>query len=474
MWTRREFAGWAPGLLMGARPSPPPWRERVRVFADTLLACGLDRLGPKETPAWAGVIDTHTWTVPVAGVPPPPGIRPGDRAVGGANLYHDTVTLRVFRALSGLTGDERYRRAARAYMAWFLQECRHPATGLLAWGEHLYYDFTRDAVAAERKSHEFLEWSPPWDLLWEIDPPAVTAAIAGLRYHHYRDEPGSLYNRHAWWDRPEHQPPGGQPWIRHSAHYAHAFAFLHAKTRERRWLDWAVGDAGIYWSRRDPRTGLTEGCIGDPRPASRQASLQTALLSYWLRKAGDLLPGQPLFRERARALIHACEKYGWNPERGGWYASVHLDGTPAGDALEQPWHFVYGGGTLLPYGRIAAYFAAVDGDREMLDAGRRVARLARETTIPDGASIQGLGVALNLALDLYAVDRDSPWLKDAERYAALACERFWRQDGRRGLFVRLAADPYYESKTGVGDVLAGLLRLDGELTGKRLRGDWTL
>lgn len=471
---RRHFVVCAPGLLFAARP-PARWLEIARRFADTLLACGLDRLGPKATPAWAGVIDTLSWTVPVADVPPPPGIRPNDRALGGANLYHDAVTLRVFHALSRRTGDRRYRRAADDYMRWFLAACPHPATGLLAWGEHLYYDFTRDAVAAERKHHEFLEWTPPWDLLWALDARAVASAIAGLRYHHFEDRPGALYNRHAWYDRPEHQPAtGSQPWIRHAGHFAHAFAFLHAKTGEPRWREWAVGDANIYWTRRHPRTGLTESCIGHPRPSSRLASAQMALLAYWLRKAGALLPEQPLLGESARALIRAWEQYGWNAPAGGWRKAVHVDGTPAGDELDPPWEFAYGGGTLLPYGRIAACFAAWDGDGVMLDTARRVALLARRTPFPEGASLQGLGIALNLALDLHALDAGGAWLQDAERYARMAVEMYWREDRARGLFVRVPGDPYYEAKTGAGEVAAGLLRLDGELAGRRLAGDWTL
>jgi hypothetical protein len=472
---RRSFALLAPGLLLARKTSPPVWLERTRIFADTLLRAGRDTVGPVRTPAWAGVIDTRNWTVPVAGVPPPPGIRPGDRALGGANLFHDSATLRVFLALSKRTGDARYARAAREYMRWFLSACRSPQNGLLAWGEHLYYDFTRDAVAVERKSHELLEWTPPWDLLWETDPRAVAGAIAGLRYHHFEDTPGSLYNRHAWFDRAEHQPrKGSQPWIKHSGLYAHAFAFLHAKTREKKWLDWAVGEAGIYWDRRHPVTGLTLGCIDDPRPTSKVASVQIALLAYWLRKAGQVLPAEPLFRERAGQFIHAWEKYGYDTKRRAWRSGVELDGTAFGNQTVDVWHFAYGESELLPYGRIAAYFAALDADRVMADTARRVALAARETPVPADASVEGVGLALNLALDLHALDRDPQWLRDAERYATLASERFWRQEGSSGLFVRLAGDPYYEAKTCAGSLAAGLLRLDGELRGRRLEGDWTL
>ncbi len=472
---RRELLGLALTLPQASRGTETPWLARTRMAADTLLDIGLDRYGQKPTPALAGVIDTRDWSVPRAGVPTAPGIRESDRAVGGANLYHDSATLRVFHALSHRTGEPRYRRAADEYMGWFLANCQSPETGLLAWGEHLYYDFFRDQVALERKNHELLEWSPPWDLLWAVNSKAVAAAIAGLRYHHFEDKPGALYNRHAGFAQAEHQKPErAQPWIKHSAEYAYSFAFLYARTGERRWLEWAIGDAGIYWERRHPKTGLTLSCIGDPRPGSKRASGQMALLAYWLRKAGELVPAEPLFRERARALIHAWESYGYDAARGGWRAGVEVDGTPVDAQLVAPWNFAYGEGELLPYGRVAAYFAAVDRDRRMLDTARRVARAAAAAEIPANASIEGLGHALNLVLDLHALEPRAGWLKEAERYAALAVERCWRQEGKHGLFVRLPGDPYYEAKTGVGFLLAGLLRLEGELRGRRLPGDWTL
>ena len=475
MMRRREFVALAPGLAAGAKKAETPWMEKVRVFADTLLRVGLDRCGAKETPAWAGVIDTRDWSVPRAGVPAAPGIRESDRAVGGANLYHDSTTLRVFGALTEATGEARYRRAADGYVRWFLENCQSPATGLLAWGEHLYYDFFRDGVAVERKNHELLEWSAPWDLLWAVNAKATARAIEGLKYHHFEDRPGTLYNRHAAWERAEHQrEKGAQPWIKHSAEYAYSWAFLYSKTGERRWLDWAVGEAGLYWDRRDGKTGLTLSCIGDPREGSKMASGGMAQLAYWLRKTAALAPRERVFRERARALVHAWEERAYDAGRGGWRTALWLNGTAAGDGLAAPWHFAYGENELLPYGRIAAYFAAVDGDAPMLDAARRVARAAAGTEVPGNASIEGLGIAVNLMMDLDGLEPRGGWRQQAERYARLAVERYWRQEGENGMFVRLPGDPYYEAKTGVGFLLAGLLRLDGAVTGKKVKGDWTL
>jgi hypothetical protein len=225
------------------------------------------------------------------------------------------VSLRVFHALAELTGDAKYMRAAREYASAFMRLTQNPATGLLGWGEHLYYDFYKDKVAAERRSHELIEWTPPWDLLWRENPEATAKAVAGIRYHYYENNPLALFNRHAYWDRAELQPPGGQPWIKHTGLYAYSFAFLYSKTREKTWRDWALGTGSLYWRHRDVTTNLTQGCIGDPRPTSAHSSVGTVYLAYWLLQAWRLMPEETELRDHAVALLDAFLKYHYDPER---------------------------------------------------------------------------------------------------------------------------------------------------------------
>ncbi len=451
------------------------WLRPVRTFADTLLDKGLDNYGPKRTPLWAGVMDARSLTVPRDGVPPPAGVRPHDRALGGSNLYHDAVTLQVFHVLTEVTGDPRYRKAARAYQSAFLDLAQNGETGLLAWGEHLYYDFFRDEVAIERRHHELLEWTPPWPLLWEVNPAAVERAIAGLRFHYYADDPAALYNRHADWARAVHQKPGGQPWIKHSGLYAYSFLFLYSKTKQQRWLDWALGAGDLYWRHRHPETGLTLSCIGDPRPGARSATSGMAYLAYWLHKASRLHPaGRPL-RDRAVAYLRAYARYFHDARQGGYRASLGLDGTPADGALLLPWRFAYGESSILPVGRVAAYFARHEKDPAFLEMARRIARIAEKTPVPDNASAEAIGFALNLNLDLYDLTREAGYLDAARGYARTALEKFWLEGPGGGLFIREAGDRFYEAKTGAGDIAAGLLRLHLRAAGLRDPGtyDWS-
>jgi len=443
----------------------------VRKFADVLLENGRDTYGPRKTALWCGVIDVDELAVPRATdkVPATPGVRAGDRAVGGCNLYHDGVTLRTFAALSRVTGDARYDAAAREYVRDYLALCRGPQTGLIAWGEHLYYDVHIDAVDEKRASHELIEWTAPWELLWEVDAKATAGAIAGIQYHFRGADPaaaGWLFNRHATWAKAEYQK-AGQPWIKHTGLYAHAFAVLYAKTGEEKWLRWAEGAGSLYWEHRNPKTDLAEGCLGDPRPESRHATLEgTSELCYWNLKAhhaarAAAAPRDTVLRERALTMLKAVAKHTWDDGTKSYRESVNTDGTPVAGAkagASNPWVFAYGSGGsgLLRFGRIAAYVAATEKDAQCLEMARRAHAAVAAFPVPEKFTPEEIGFAIALSLDVYDLTNEPACLEQAKRYADLALDKLVAPSG---LFRRLPGDRYYEAKLGAGDLAAALLRL---------------
>lgn len=475
---RKSFLAAGAGMALAAAtatrakaaPASSNYLGHVETFADTLLEKGRDTFGPRKTALWAAVIDTRTLSVPraAADVPSPPGTRPGDRAVGGSNLLHDVVTQRAFRVLSAVTGDKKYSAAANDYLHDTLRCAQNPLTGLLAWGEHTYYDLFADEGSVHDKYreqqfgglwHELLAWTPPWAELWAVDSARTARAIAGLRFHFHDPEGNSLFNRHAYWDRAQYQlPAASQPWIKHSGLYAHAFFFLHARTGEAEWLRRGRNIAALYWAHRNPKTDLTLGCIGDPRPNAQQASLGgTASLAYWLYKAYQACPSEKSLRTRALTLLKAYDRRGYDKTRDGYRAAVTLDGAPVekSDALSPTWASAYGEGSLPKFGRMAAYLAAAEKDTDCLEMARRVARLMRRDPLPQTYVAEPIGYALGLSLDLFDLTGETAYLSDARRYADLALAKLWRN----GLFTRQTDDPFYEAKLGTGDLVAGLLRL---------------
>jgi hypothetical protein len=110
-------------------------------------------------------------------------------------------------------------------------------------------------------------------------------------------------------------------------------------------------------------------------------------------------------------------------------------------------------------GRILAFFAKDLKEPRYREAADRIAVVAAQAAIPDKVSIANVAFALNLSLDLYDLTREKRHFVQAQEYAKVGMGRFWVQPGRYGLIVREPGDRYYESKTGAGDFVAGLLRL---------------
>jgi hypothetical protein len=312
-------------------------------------------------------------------------------------------------------------------------------------------------VAAERTNHELLEWTAPWELLWAVNPECTKREILGLQYHFHSADPSKdewLFNRHATWATADYQK-GGQPWIKHSGLYCHAYAFLAAKT-DGSTLKQAQGIGALYWNHRNPATGLMEGCLTDPRPTSRQATLSgTAQLAYYLLKAYQCRPEQAEWRERALTMLKTMDRYSYDAKKKAFADHLNADGTAVPEE-NNPWVFAYSSGSgLLRFGRVAAYAARTMKDKECLEIARRSAEAMRAFPIPEKFTPEEIGFALNLSLDLYDLTQDASHLTDARRYADAAVEKLMFN----GLVRRLPGDHFYEAKLGAGDLLAGLLRL---------------
>ena len=463
-------------LSLSARAQEPAnkYLHYVQTFADTLLSVGLDHYGPKKTSMWAAVIDARNLSVPIRNVPATEGVRESDRAVGGANYYHDVVTLQVFDRLSQLTDDSRYRQAAHNYSQDFLKHTQNPETGLLGWGEHLYYNFYTDTVAiAESRildqrayfimPHELIAWTPPWARLWAIDAARTQKAIEGLQYHFTGPDPQTnLFNRHAIWNKTAYQQVI-MPWIKHAALYAYSFGFLYQQTGDEQWKEksWQIGT--LYWNLRDHRTDLVFGCLyhaSEPEAGKNADLSNTLLYAYWLYKAGEVNESEDM-KQQAITLLKAYDQYGWNETEQMYYKELNLDGSPVENPQwATPWKVGYGTSSLLSLGRVAAYIASQQPSEEITRIARKALQVTNEQPLLERYNAQNLGEAINANLDVYELTQDREYLNHAERYANTAIEHLWKN----GLLVRQKDDDYYEAKLGTGDLLSGLLRLHLALT----------
>ncbi len=457
-----------------------PYLAVVRHFADTLLEKGRDTYGPRKTALWCGVISVDDYSVPQSAkdVPATAGVRDKDRSVGGCNLYQDVSSIHAFRNLSKIVGDDRYAQATRDYINDYFQVAQSPVTGQLAWGEHAYYDVFKDKVAGPA-IHELLEWTPPWEVLWEANPQATTREITALKYHFCAEDPatdGWMFNRHADLGKIKYEPTDfttrlrSMPWIKHSGLYAYSYAFLFKKTRnpDLKYRENGIGE--LYWNHRNPETNLVQSCLNTPASVEngQYSDMQNSLLCYFLLKTAHIDPSDSDARDHAMAMLKAVDHYHWDSATGHYREWVRTDGTPVVSAETEkyaaanPWGFSYGGGLIPCYGRIMAYAARTEKDATCRAAAIRVASILGAAPLPESFTPEEIGFGIQLNLDLYELTSEQPYLDDANRLGKIAVEKLYAN----GLFRRGPGEKYYEAKVGPGDLAEGLLRLSLRLDGK--------
>ncbi len=247
----------------------------VRTFADNVLRYGRDTYGPKQTPLFVdGLnVDTHepavwllpkknaeTWRMPREWIP--------------SNLASQQNLFRVLVALTELTGDARYKRAAIEAMRYAFDHLRHES-GLLFWGGHAAWDLVTDQPVGEGRTqgvagkHELKSSYPFYELMWEIDRTATRRFIEAFWANHILRWDILDMNRHGDYrplpERPwEHDYVGGPvpfagdglTFMLTGSDLFYAGAMLYHLTGDERPLVWAKRMGARYADVRHPRTGL--------------------------------------------------------------------------------------------------------------------------------------------------------------------------------------------------------------------------
>ncbi len=468
----------------GTSAPPDAYFGAAQQFVETLLDNGLDRYGATHTRMWAAALDARDLSVPRNDdqVPLLAGIRSQDRAVGGANLYHDLQTVKLARALSALTGRERYARAVTDYLTDVLRYTPSPHTGLLGWGEHLYWHFYDDVVTAsvsakgsKQMHHEYLAFTPPFELLWAIDSAATAAHIRGLKYHFVGPDPVNyLFSRHGPWTAERYNSRGEiMPWIKHTALYAYSFDFLIHRTGEQEWSRYAKKMENFFWLERNPVTNLVIPCLTHPKGQGigKMPNLtDTSHLCYWLYRAWEIDGKNKALRDHLFTMLYSAMEYAWDNRGGRYYWYLNLDGTPflnapgqpAGYSYLDPWNYAYGSSSLIEFGRMAAYIASREKDNaRLLEAVRRVTELTNGAEVPADFIAEHMANAIHINLCAYELLGERGYLDKARAFADTAL----RDLTLGGLFVRRKGDTFYEAKMGCGDLAFAMLRLSLDLRG---------
>jgi len=472
-----------------AAPSSAPtsFLARARTCVDLLREHGTDRYGETRSPILVSILDVETRTCPENPLPLDERwrvTRRERRNPAGANLVADQPLFDVMRLLADVTGDASYAAFARRSVGWYMKHLVDDK-GLFWWGWHRHYDVYRDVLDGHAGNHHEIHSTHRivWDLLWEVDKAAVRREIEACWKWHVIDKATGEINRHADGQR-------GCDFAMSAGAFIHAFAFLHAKTSEKVWLERARLLADYYWARRNKTTDLFpdrpnagKGRFdGSHFVTSITGPYCLALLEAWRLTQDDA------FRDQAVAYLKAYARYGVDAATGKFHGTLNLDGTAvpgprttSGYAMYEPrgaldlWEpYVFG--YQMPIYTAQAYVLAYEasGDAVLLETAKRFATWiaanlpprscdaaswyegwAKEYA-PHGAHAGKYGRTVSFFLHLWARTGEERYFALARRLAEVAVTSL----EANGLFRGHPAKPYYEAVDGVGFLLRALVQLD--------------
>lgn len=234
----------------------------VRAYVDAMLKHGRDVYGKVHSPLFAVTLDRKTMKLPSGEVlerlsklkRESWGIRPHDRMLTGANPMHDQNLYQVMIALSKVTGDPKYAGEANKTLAWFFQHCQSPTTGLMAWGEHIGWDFNAESIIDKPAgtTHEYFRPWVLWDRCFKLAPKPTAAFALGVWQHQIGDQATGNFSRHARYDK--HGPGTNSEYPRHGGFYIATWASAYRHTKDPAFCQAIETLLTYFTKRRSPKT----------------------------------------------------------------------------------------------------------------------------------------------------------------------------------------------------------------------------
>jgi len=470
---RLEQAPWLEGNRGKKRTD---YLEIVKGYADTMLKYGRDNYGMEHSPLFATMLDRKTlrmfseedqrrlWRIRLDDWENW-GIRNRDRIFKGANPHHDENLYQVLYELAKITGDIEYERQADKTIKWFMQRCQSPTTGLLAWGEHMGWDFNTETIIWHEGLHNggilreciTHEFGRPW-VLWErsfdLAPTACERFARGLWENQIHDHETGSFSRHAVYT--EHRTFPDSEFPRHGGFYIAAWAEAYKRTKDPVFAKAIDTLVRCFEKHRSPQSGII------PATAPGRIAWPFSNLSL----AIDLWDGSrkvpPELGEKMRKCASRTDevmlgmKHDLGPQGKGFLGNVELD-------------------TLKPNGS-GGYMGRGNGKEAgvanncmvrykqvKLDGYRRLVLdsatpyLEYEFDFTHAVSPGAFGSVIWLMLNVYELSGEQQYLDRADYFARQAIELFLG-DGSPLPQANTKYD-HYEAVTGGDTLMMSLLRL---------------
>jgi hypothetical protein len=439
---------------------------------------GRDGYGREHSPLFAAALDRKTMQLGSRGqFGKIEGVRETDRSIGGANPQVDVPLYQILYALSEITGKAGYATEADQALGFFFNHCQSSATGLMAWGEHLYWDFETETCQGIDRSHEVGgEW-PFWDQCYRLAPDACWRFALGQWDHQIADKTTGDFSRHAQWSK--HGPQKGADFPRYAGqliiNWADAYIRPDNARRERR-AELITAITCLVRRMEDNMRQTPTGYLPALAGADYLWPTSNLELARCLWKAAPLLGRE--HRElagRMQALaLRQDENFFRAPHevtKGGGFA-VTLDtrtGQPRDRSMNRPytatWASGYGYGTHAGAAnrchermqQLAATHPALAAQYRGLILAAAAQYLSAETNPGELQKPETFAVVIELLLTANRLTGEGKYLGRADYFGRLGVDLFLG-DGRP-LPKASNQHEHYETITGGPDFMWSLLEL---------------
>ncbi len=451
----------------------------VKSYADALLEHGRDTYGRVNSPLFATTLDRKTlkkfegeeleriWHIRLKDWENW-RIRNRDRMLTGANPMHDQNLYQILYALMEITGDKRYAEEADKTIKWFFENCQSPVTGLMAWGEHMGWDFNTETLITWKKgshhggkmqeynTHEFARPWVLWERSFELAPEVCAKFALGLWEHQIADHNTGNFSRHANYEI--HQTFKDSEYPRHGGFYIATWAEAYERTRAPVFAK-AIDTLVQYFDgRRSPQSGAIPAESAPRSKGKVLWSTSNLSLAIDLWESAQKMPDELArkMRQCASRTDDVFLKLGHDLKRGGkgFLLSAHTDTLQPQEqgAYSGPWG---NAGTanlcLLRYRQVK-----LDGHKKLaLDAANLY--LDGEPEIKFALHPGTLGQIVYLMVGAYELTGQKQYLDRADYFAQRAIELFLTDDSP--LPKATSKHTHYEAVTGSDTLMMALLKL---------------
>ena len=253
-------------------------------YADFMITHGRDRYGREHSPLFATTMERGTGNVYRKHPPKAPkGIRVQDRTWRGANPANHGGLYGLLYRLTDLTGDSLYAGEANKAIDWFFSHCQSPKTGLMAWGEHMGWDFFTEKPIKWNWLfflHEYKDFGY-WDRVWRVNPEAAKRFAMGLWDNQIYAKTGKNageFSRHANYFF--HWPGKGRAFPSHGGKYIKVWARAYKETGDPEFLRAITTLLDYYQRHTSPKTGAIVYATDYPEQYSLNHNLGLAIRLY--------------------------------------------------------------------------------------------------------------------------------------------------------------------------------------------------